>query len=156
MALHHVLDDIDRKILRLLQRDCKQTSNEIAEQVGLSQTPCLRRIRNMETAGIIERYTAILNPDTLGLGTTFFTRVWLTGQDEATVERFTEDVQRLPNVVECHLMAGDCDFLLRVLAADITAYRRFQIESLNSLPGVQSVKTEIPMQRIKYSSEIPI
>lgn len=156
MALHHVLDDIDRKILRLLQRDCKQTSNQIAEQVGLSQTPCLRRIRNMEAAGIIERYTAILNPDTLGLGTTFFTRVWLTGQDEATVERFTEDVQRLPNVVECHLMAGDCDFLLRVLAADITAYRRFQIESLNSLPGVQSVKTEIPMQRIKYSSEIPI
>jgi len=99
---------------------------------------------------------AILNPDTLGLGMTFFSRVWLTGQDEETVKRFTKDVQRLPNVVECHLMAGDCDFLLRVLAADITAYRRFQIEYLNSLPGVQSVKTEIPMQRIKYSTEIPI
>lgn len=155
-TMHHVLDEIDRKILRLLQRDCKQTINEIAEQVGLSQTPCLRRIRNMETAGIIERYTAILNPDPLGLGMTFFTRVWLTGQDEATVERFTKDVHRLPNVVECHLMAGDCDFLLRVLAEDISAYRRFQIEHLNSLPGVQSVKTEIPMQRIKYSSEIPI
>jgi len=154
--LDHVLDDIDRKILRLLQRDCKQTSNEIAEQVRLSQTPCLRRIRNLEAAGVIERYTAILNPDTLGLGMTFFARVWLTGQDEATVERFTKDVHLLQNVVECHLMAGDCDFLLRVLAADITAYRRFQIEYLNSLPGVQSVKTEIPMQRIKYSSEIPI
>jgi len=154
--LHHSLDDIDRKILRLLQRDCKQTSTEIAEAVGLSQTPCLRRIRNLEAAGIIEGYTAILNPDTLGLGMTFFTRVWMTGQDEATVERFTKDVMRLRNVVECHLMAGDCDFLLRVLAADITAYRRFQIEHLNSLPGVQNVKTEIPMQRIKYSSEIPI
>lgn len=154
--MQHILDDIDRRILRLLQKDCKQTNNEIAEQVGLSQTPCLRRIRNMETAGIIERYTAILNPDALGHGMTFFTRVWLTGQDEATVERFTNDVQRLPNVVECHLMAGDCDFLLRVLAADIAAYRRFQIECLNSLPGVQSVKTEIPMQRIKYSNEIPI
>lgn len=154
--MHHVLDNIDRRILRLLQKDCKQTSNEIAEQVGLSQTPCLRRIRNMEAAGIIERYTAILSPETLGLGMTFFARVWLTGQDEATVERFTKDVHRLPNVVECHLMAGDCDFLLRVLAADISAYRRFQIEYLNSLPGVQSVKTEIPMQRIKYSSEIPV
>lgn len=156
MTLQFVLDDIDRKILRLLQRDCKQTSNEIAEQVGLSQTPCLRRIRNLEAAGVIEKYMAILNPDTLGLGMTFFSRVWLTGQDEETVKRFTKDVQRLPNVVECHLMAGDCDFLLRVLAADITAYRRFQIEYLNSLPGVQSVKTEIPMQRIKYSTEIPI
>jgi DNA-binding Lrp family transcriptional regulator len=156
MTMQHAIDDIDRKILRLLQKDCKQTSNEIAEQVGLSQTPCLRRIRNMEAAGIIERYTAMLNPDTLGLGMTFFTRVWLTGQDETTVERFTKEVQRLRNVVECHLMAGDCDFLLRILAADITAYRRFQIEYLNSLPGVQSVKTEIPMQRIKYSNEIPI
>lgn len=87
---------------------------------------------------------------------TFLTRVWLSGQDEATVERFTKEVQRLQNIVECHLMAGDCDFLLRILDADITAYRRFQIEYLNALPGVHSVKTEIPMQRIKYSSEIPI
>lgn len=154
--MQHVLDDIDRKLLRALQKNCKQTSSDLADQVGLSQTPCLRRIRNLETAGVIEKYVAVLNPDTLGLGMTFFTRVWLTGQDEATVERFTKDVQRLPNVVECHLMAGDCDFLLRVLAENIAAYRRFQIEYLNSLPGVKSVKTEIPMQRIKYSSEIPI
>lgn len=154
--MQHVLDDIDRKLLRALQKNCKQTSSDLADQVGLSQTPCLRRIRNLETAGVIEKYVAVLNPDTLGLGMTFFTRVWLTGQDEATVERFTKDVQRLPNVVECHLMAGDCDFLLRVLAENIAAYRRFQIEYLNSLSGVKSVKTEIPMQRIKYSSEIPI
>ena len=154
--MQYTLDDIDRKILRLLQRDCKITSNEIAEQVGLSQTPCLRRIRQMEASGIIHGYTAVLNPDALDLGMTFFARVWLTGQDEATVERFARDMQRLRNVVECHLMAGDCDFLLRILAADIADYRRFQIEHLNSLPGVKNVKTDIPMQRIKYSSEIPI
>ena len=154
--MQHALDDIDRKILRLIQQDCKITSADIAEKVGLSQTPCLRRIRNMEAAGVIERYTAVLNPEALGLGMTFFTRVWLTGQDEATVEPFTKAIRRLPNVVECHLMAGDCDFLLRILAANIEAYRQFQIDSLNSLPGVQSVKTEIPMQRIKYSSDIPI
>lgn len=151
-----VLDEIDRKILRILQRDAKQTSSEIAEKVGLSQTPCLRRIKNLEADGYIEKYVAVLNPDALGLGMTFFARVWLTGQDETTVERFTKELQRVPNVVECHLMAGDCDFLLRVLAEDITAYRRFQIDFLNSLPGVQSVKTEIPMQRIKYSIEVPI
>ena len=154
--MQHKLDDIDSRILRALQNNCKQTSAEIAEQVALSQTPCLRRIRNLEDAGAIEKYIAVLNPGNLGFGMTFFVRVWLTGQDVVTVDRFTSDIQKLPNVVECHLMAGDCDFILRVLAKDIDDYRRFQIEHLNSLPGVQNVKTEIPMQRIKYSNEIPI
>ncbi len=154
--MQQAFDDIDRNILRLLQRDAKLTSTQIAEAVGLSQTPCLRRIKNLEAAGVIEKYVAVLNPDALGLGMTFFARVWLTGQDETTVDRFAKEVQRIPDVVECHLMAGDCDFLLRILAKDITAYRRFQIDFLNSLPGVQNVKTEIPMQRIKYSSAVPI
>lgn len=154
--MQHIIDNIDRSILRALQSNCKQTSTEIAEQVALSQTPCLRRIRNLEDAGVIEKYIAVLNPECLGYGMTFFTRVWLTGQDVATVDRFTAGIQKLPNVVECHLMAGDCDFILRVLAKDIDDYRKFQIDHLNALPGVQSVKTEIPMQRIKYSNEVPI
>ena len=150
------LDNIDRNILRALQHDCKQSSVDIADQVGLSQTPCLRRIKNLESAGVIEKYIAVLNQSLLGYGMTFYTRIWLTGQDVETVDRFTSDIQKLPNVVECHLMAGDCDFILRILAKDIEDYRRFQIEHLNSLPGVQNVKTEIPMERIKYSHEIPI
>lgn len=154
--MEHTIDNIDRKILRALQHDCKQTSIEIADQVGLSQTPCLRRIRNLESVGAIEKYIAVLNSKHLGFGMTFYTRVWLTGQDVATVDRFTLEILKLTNVVECHLMAGDCDFILRILARDIEDYRRFQIEHLNSLPGVQNVKTEIPMQRIKYSHEIPI
>ncbi len=150
------LDNIDRNILRALQHDCKQSSVEIADQVGLSQTPCLRRIKNLESAGVIEKYIAVLNQSLLGYGMTFYTRIWLTGQDVETVDRFTSGIQKLPNVVECHLMAGDCDFILRILAKDIEDYRRFQIDHLNSLPGVQNVKTEIPMERIKYSHEIPI
>ena len=150
------LDNIDRNILRALQHDCKQSSIEIADQVGLSQTPCLRRIKNLESAGVIEKYIAVLNQSLLGYGMTFYTRIWLTGQDVETVDRFTSGIQKLPNVVECHLMAGDCDFILRILAKDIEDYRRFQIDHLNSLPGVQNVKTEIPMERIKYSHEIPI
>ncbi len=150
------LDKIDLNILRALQHDCKQSSIEIADQVGLSQTPCLRRIKNLESAGVIEKYIAVLNQSLLGYGMTFYTRIWLTGQDVETVDRFTSGIQKLPNVVECHLMAGDCDFILRILAKDIEDYRRFQIDHLNSLPGVQNVKTEIPMERIKYSHEIPI
>ena len=150
------LDETDRKILRLLQTNSKQTSTDIADKVGLSQTPCLRRIRNLEQRGVIGKYVAVLSPEQLGYTMTLFTRVWLTGQDSETVDQFTSDIQRLTNVVECHLMAGDCDFLLRVLAKDIEDYRKFQIDHLNSLPGVKSVKTEIPMQLIKYSIEVPI
>lgn len=150
------LDAIDRKILRLLQHDSKRTSQDIADAVGLSQTPCLRRIKALEQRGVIDRYVAIVNPATVGLNRTVFARVWLTGQDARTVNRFTDAVRRLPEVVECHLMAGDCDFLLRVLARDMESYRQFQIDHLTSIPGVQSVKSDVPMQQIKASTEIPV
>jgi Lrp/AsnC family leucine-responsive transcriptional regulator len=150
------LDAIDKSILRALQRDGRLQNVELAKLVGLSPSPCLRRVRLLEEAGVIERYVALLNPAKIGMGLTVFVRVWLTGQDTATVDRFTESIQQLPEVVECHLMAGDCDFLLRVVAADLDAYRRFQIEHLTRIKGVQSVKTEIPMQRIKLSTELPL
>jgi DNA-binding Lrp family transcriptional regulator len=150
------LDAIDKSILRALQRDGRLQNVELAKLVGLSPSPCLRRVRLLEEAGVIERYVALLNPAKIGMGLTVFVRVWLTGQDTATVDRFTESIQQLPEVVECHLMAGDCDFLLRVVAADLDAYRRFQIEHLTRIKGVQSVKTEIPMQKIKLSTELPL
>ena len=150
------LDAIDKSILRALQHDGRLQNVELARQVGLSPSPCLRRVRLLEEAGVIERYVALLNPAKIGMGLTVFVRVWLTGQDTATVDRFTESIQQLPEVVECHLMAGDCDFLLRVVAADLDAYRRFQIEHLTRIKGVQSVKTEIPMQKIKLSTELPL
>ncbi len=124
------LDAIDRRILRALQRDGRLQNVELAKQVGLSPSPCLRRVRLLEEAGVIERYVALLDASKIGMGLTVFVRVWLTGQDAETVDRFTESVKKLPQVVECHLMAGDCDFLLRVVAADLDAYRRFQMEQL--------------------------
>lgn len=150
------LDAIDRRILNALQRDARLQNVELAREVGLSPSPCLRRVRLLEEAGIIERYVALLNPAKIGLGLTVFARVWLTGQDARTVDHFTREIRQLPQVVECHLMAGDCDFLLRVVAADLDDYRRFQIEYLTQIKGVQSVKTDIPMQRIKLTSELPL
>lgn len=150
------LDGIDRRILRALQDDGRIQNVELAEQVGLSPSPCLRRVKMLEEAGVIERYVALLNPAKLGVGLTVFVRIWLTSQDAKTIDNFTAEVQRLPQIVECHLMAGDCDFLLRVVAADLEAYRKFQGEYLVRIKGVQSVKTEIPMQRIKLTSELPI
>jgi DNA-binding Lrp family transcriptional regulator len=105
---------------------------------------------------VIERYVAVLNAAKVEMGLTVFTRVWLKGQDAETVNRFTDAIKQLPQVVECHLMAGDCDFLLRVVAADLDDYRQFQIKHLTRIEGVQSVKTEIPMQKIKLTPELPV
>ncbi|MGP3970376.1 Lrp/AsnC family transcriptional regulator [Streptomyces sp. 6N223] len=150
------LDDIDRRILRVLQEQGRIQNNELAERVGLSPSPCLRRVRMLEESGVIERYVALLDASKIGMGLTVFARVWLTDQRAETVEHFTEEVERLPQIVECHLMAGDCDFLLRVVAADLDAYRRFQVDHLTRIEAVRSVKTEIPMQRIKLTSELPL
>ncbi|WP_338110568.1 Lrp/AsnC family transcriptional regulator [Pseudomonas indica] len=150
------LDTIDRRILRALQRDGRLQNLELARQVGLSPSPCLRRVRLLEEAGVIERYVALLNPAKVSMGLTLFVRVWLTGQDEETVNCFTDAVRELPEVLECHLMAGDCDFLLRVVAADLDSYRQFQAKYLGRIQGVQSMKTEIPMQKIKQTSELPV
>lgn len=150
------LDSIDRAILRVLQKEGRIQNVELAERVGLSPSPCLRRVRLLEEAGVIERYVAVVDPARVDLALQVFARVWLTGQDEETVVPFVEAVRKLPQVVECHLMAGDCDFILKVVAADLDAYRRFQIEHLGRIKGVRNIKTEIPMQKVKVSSELPV
>src|SRR4029453_2871599 len=151
----HNLDAIDVAILRALHRDGRIQNVELAERVGLSPSPCLRRVRLLEEAGVIEHYVALVDPAKVGMGLSVFARVWLTGQDEETVVPFVEAIKKLPQVVECHLMAGDCDFILRVVAADLDAYRKFQIEHLGRIKGGRKIKPEIPMQRIKQTTEIP-
>ena len=142
------LDETDRRILRALQKDGRMQKIELAAQVGLSPSPCLRRVKALEEAGVIQRYVAVLDPAEIGMGMTVFARVWLTGQDVETVNHFTNAVSALPQIVECHLMAGDCDFLLRVVARDLDDYRQFQIDHLTRIKGVQNVKSDIPMQKI--------
>ena len=150
------LDSIDRRILRALQRDGRLQNVELARQVGLSASPCLRRVRRLESEGIIERYSAVLNASKVGVGLTVFARISLISQDAETIEQFTATLRKLPQVVEAHIMAGECDALLRVVAADLDAYRQFQSTHLTRKNGVQTVKTDIPMQRIKQSTELPV
>ena len=150
------IDRIDRQILNALQEDGKLQNIELAKRVGLSPSPCLRRVRLLEEAGIIQGYVAQLDAAKVGAGLTVFARVWLKGQDEETVNDFINEVKDMPQVMECHLMAGDCDFLLRIAVADLDSYRKFQIEHLTRIRGAQSVKTEIPMQNIKLTSKITL
>ena len=151
-----MLDEIDKRILRVLQRDGRKPNNELAREVGLSPSPCLRRVRLLEEAGVIDRYVAVLNPAKIGKNLTLFTRIWLKAQDEDTIGHFVTEVRKLPQVLECYLMLGDCDALVRVVAADIDDYRRFQAEHLSRIKGVQNVKTDVPSQTVKQSSELPL
>lgn len=150
------LDALDLRILRALQKDGRLQNNELAREVGLSPSPCLRRVRQLEEAGVIKGYVALLDPALVGRQLTIFARVWLRGQDVETVQAFTDAIRQLPEVLECHLMVGDCDFLLRIAIANLDEYRQFQVEHLTKIPSVQSVKTEIPIQIIKQTTELPI
>lgn len=150
------LDAIDRRILQTLQQDGKLANNELAERVGLSASPCLRRVKQLEDAGVIHHYAALIDPQKVNLGLTVFARIWLKGQDEKTVNHFIDSVMDIPEIVECQLMAGDCDFFLRIVVTDLDAYRKFQIERLNKISGIQNVKTEIPLQKIKLTTALPL
>lgn len=150
------LDAIDKKILRALQEDGRMQIVDLAKRVGLSPSPCLRRVRLLEEAGVIVRYTAILDGAQIGAGFTLFTRVWFKAQDAKTTNAFVAAIQKLPEIVECHLMAGECDALLRVVTTDLASYRKFHADYLTQIPSVQSVKTEVPMETAKSSQALPI
>ena len=150
------MDLIDKRILWEVQRNGRLQNVDLAQKVGLSPSPCLRRVKQLEDDGIIEKYVALLNPQKINLGLTVFARIWLKGQDEKTVNAFVEAIQSMDEVVECQLMAGDCDFFLRIMVADLDAYRQFQIQRLNKISSIQNVKTEIPMQKIKQTTALPI
>ncbi|WP_081334347.1 Lrp/AsnC family transcriptional regulator [Burkholderia diffusa] len=150
------LDAIDRRILRALQRNSNQTNAQVAEEAGLSPTPCLRRVRLLEEQGVIDAYVALLNPAAVELRFTAFVRVTLERQDKTTVERFAREMEQAPQVLECHLMAGSYDYLLRVIAKDLDDYQRFQMETLTQIEGVRNVETEIPLKRIKQTVRLPI
>ncbi|WP_333967188.1 Lrp/AsnC family transcriptional regulator [Burkholderia orbicola] len=150
------LDAIDRRILRALQQNSNQTNADIAQQAGLSPTPCLRRVHLLEEQGVIDAYVALLNPAAVELRFTAFVRVTLERQDKTTVERFAREMEHAPEVLECHLMAGSHDYLLRVIAKDLDNYQRFQMETLTQIEGVRNIETEIPLKRIKQTVRLPI
>jgi Lrp/AsnC family leucine-responsive transcriptional regulator len=150
------LDEIDRRILRALQRDGRMQNVELAKEVGLSPSPCLRRVKLLEETGVINRYVAVLDPAKIGVGLTMFTRVWLTAQDAETIDRFIVAMKRLPEVMECYIMLGESDAMLRVAVADLNDYRHFQSTHLTKVNGIQNVKTDLPSEIVKQTYELPL
>jgi Lrp/AsnC family transcriptional regulator, leucine-responsive regulatory protein len=150
------LDAIDRKILALLQEDARLANVELADKVGLSPSPCLRRVRDLEAGGIIRRYVTLLNPAAIGLPVSVFVNVTLERQVEQALERFEAMILKRPEVMECYLMTGDADYLLRVVIADLSSYERFLIEHLTRVPGVASIKSSFALKQVKYRTALPV
>jgi Lrp/AsnC family leucine-responsive transcriptional regulator len=150
------LDAIDRRILQALQRDASIANTELAKLVGLSPSPCLRRVKLLEEAGVIERYVALLNQSAIGLKMTLFVRVTLDTKDHDAIENFASEIRNMREVLECHLMAGSYDFLLRVAVADLDDYQRFQALHLTKIRSVKIVETEIPLRKVLRTTEFPL
>lgn len=150
------LDKIDKHILQVLQRDGKIQNIELAKEVGLSPSPCLRRVRLLEESGVITRYVAVLDGSMVDAGLSLFARIWFKAQDAQTIEDFVKEIKVLPEVVECHLMAGECDALIRIVTKDLATYRRFHADYLTQISSIQSIKTEVPMETVKVSFALPL
>ncbi len=150
------LDAIDRKILRELQADARLTNSELAQRVGLSPSPCLRRLRMLEADGVIGRYVALVDQEKVGLPVSVFISIKLERQREEELDKFEHEILQYPEVLECYLMTGTRDFLLRVVAADLAAYERFLKEKLTRVDGVASIESSFALKQIKYSNVLPL
>jgi DNA-binding Lrp family transcriptional regulator len=150
------LDRIDRRILRDLQADGRMTNVELARRAGISAPPCLRRVRALEEAGFIRGYHADINPEALGYGVTVFAQVGLTSQAETDLKKFEDLVNSWPLVRECHMLAGETDFLLKIVAEDWDAYHRFLTTKLTAAPNVSHVKSALAIRSSKMLPGVPI
>ena len=150
------LDRIDRRILRDLQADGRMTNVELARRAGISAPPCLRRVRALEEAGFIRGYHADINPEALGYGVTVFAHVGLTSQAEADLKKFEELVNSWPLVRECNMLAGETDFLLKIVAETWDEYQKFLTTRLTSAPNVSHVKSMMVFRTAKQFPGVPI
>jgi Lrp/AsnC family leucine-responsive transcriptional regulator len=150
------LTEIDRRILKVLQEDGRMTIQAVADRVGLSASPCLRRIRWMEQQGIISAYSVTIDQKAVGLPVSVFVSIKLERQRSDELDRFGEAIAAWPEVMECYLMTGQFDFLLRVVCADLAAYEAFLRERLTQIDGVASIESSFSLGQVKYSRVLPI
>ena len=150
------LDAIDIKILRELQRDGRMTNVELADRVGISAPPCLRRVRGLEEDGVIRGYHADLDPSKLGFAITVFAMVSLKSQAESALREFEEHMRQLPEVREVHMLNGEIDFILKIVSRDLQSFQEFLTSKLTPAPNVDSVKTSLTIRTAKHEPGVPI
>lgn len=152
----HTLDAADRRILGQLQKDSKMTNVELSGRVGLSPSPCLARVKQMEREGVIRGYVALVDPEALGMTINVFIQVTLEKQVERALQTFEQKMNSFPEVMECYLMSGDSDYLVRLIVPDIPALERFIVKELATIPGVSNIRSSFALKQVKYKTALPI
>jgi len=150
------LDRYEKRILALLQQDASLSVAAVAEKVGLSSSPCWRRMDRLEREGFIKRKVALVDRKKIGLNAQIFAQIKLNAHGRANLDEFTAAIRAFPEVLECYVLMGSVDFLIRVVATDIEAYERFFFDRLSQLPGVQEVNSTVALSEIKATTELPI
>ncbi len=150
------LDEIDRRILSALQQDGRLTLAELSQKVGLSPSPCHRRVRQLEDRGVIERYAAVINQRSVGLPVSVFISIKLESQREESLQKFAKAIAPWQEVLECYLMTGQRDYLLRVVVADLAAYEVFLKTKLTRLNGIDSIESSFALEQVKYTHSLPL
>lgn len=150
------LDDIDLRILRVLQKNGRITHSELSEQVNLSPSACHRRVQRLEQTGIIGDYVALLDARAVARATTVFVEISLSGQADELLDAFEKAVAKVPDVLECHLMAGSADYLLKVVARDAEEFARIHRQSLARLPGVLKMQSSFALKTVSKTTALPL
>jgi len=150
------LDDRDRAILRELMRDGRLTNADLAERVNLSPSACLRRVRMLEESGLIAGYVMLLNPEVAGLPGAAFVSVTLDQQGRVALDRFEAEARRYPEIMECYLLAGSADYLLRIAYRDARDFERIHTDILTQLPGVSRVQSTLSLRTVKKTTALPV
>jgi Lrp/AsnC family leucine-responsive transcriptional regulator len=151
-----MIDSIDWEILRLLQNNARITNIELSKAVGLSPSPTLARVKALEKSGHISRYVTLIDSLKVGLKVSVFINVALERQVESALERFEESIKARPEVMECYLMTGEADYLIRVVVADIQVLEAFILNFLSKIPGVGNIKSSFALKQVKYKTALPL
>lgn len=154
--LRNTIDRADRRILTELQLAGRISNVELAGRVGLSPSPCLARVKQLEEKGIVSQYVALLDPEKIGSTVSVFIQISLSNQTERNLENFEQTATNLPEVMECYLMSGDSDYLLRVIVTDTVALRNFILDKLTKIDGVSSIRSSFALKQVKYKTALPV
>lgn len=150
------LDEIDKKILEILQARAKITNAKLSEEIGLSPAPTLERVKKLEQLGIIDSYHAKLNIEKIGLGVTTFVLATLNGHNKANIEAFVDEIKKIPEVIECHHITGAGDFILKVITRDISSYQKLMLEKVSDIKQINNMQSMVVLSTFKDSKVIPV
>jgi Lrp/AsnC family leucine-responsive transcriptional regulator len=150
------LDRTDYRILHHIQNNARISNVELAESVGLSPSPCLRRVKALEESGVIKRYAGIVDAGAVGLPISIFVNVSLERQERSQLEDFEGRIRSYPQVMECYLMTGSSDYLVRIVVPDLQAYERFLADKLTRIPGVANIQSSFALKQVVYNTELPL